>query len=66
MVADEPERAQNLNCEQVCSKRLTQPARPSSRNWRWYVIMDMKISPSGQTMVRPTAVPRSPELRLCC
>ena len=31
-----------------------------------YVIMDMKISLSGQTIVRPTAVPRSHALRLSC
>ena len=35
---------------------LTQPARTSSRNCAWYVIMDLKITPSGQTIVKPTAL----------
>ena len=39
-----------------CCWRLTQPARTSSRNCTWYVIMDLKITPSGQTIVKPTAL----------
>ena len=35
---------------------LTQPARTSSRNCTWCVIMDLKITPSGQTIVKPTAL----------
>ena len=26
------------------------------RNCTWYVIMDLKITPSGQTIVKPTAL----------
>ena len=36
--------------------RLTQPATTSSRNCAWYVIMELKITPSGQTIVKPTAL----------
>ena len=32
------------------------PARTSSRNCTGYVIMDPKITPSGQTIVKPTAL----------
>ena len=35
---------------------LTQPARTSSRNCTGYVIMGLKITPSGQTIVKPTAL----------
>ena len=35
---------------------MTQPARTSSRNCTWYVIIDLKITPSGQTIVKPTAL----------
>ena len=27
-----------------------------TRNCTWYVIMDLKITPSGQTIVKPTAL----------
>ena len=40
----------------VCCWRLTQPARTSSRNCTWYAIMDLKITPSGQTIAKPTAL----------
>ena len=32
-----------------------QPA-PRGPNCTWYVIMDLKITPSGQTIVKPTAL----------
>ena len=32
------------------------PATTSSRNCAWYVIMELKITPSGQTIVKPTAL----------
>ena len=28
----------------------------NSRNCAWYVIMELKITPSGQTIVKPTAL----------
>ena len=32
------------------------PARTSSRSCTWYVIIDLKITPSGQTIVKPTTL----------
>ena len=38
--------------------------RSTSKNCTWYVMMDPKITPSGQTIVKPTALDPVAKYRL--
>ena len=43
-------------CVHITNSKQRKHPTTSSRNCAWYVIMELKITPSGQTIVKPTAL----------